>query len=80
MQIKYDPKINDYVQWKEHEGWVYFKCSEYITIEIGVKLKPHCEYNERSLHCKDHILLVCPSWHWDELIYKKSRKSIYDED
>ena len=28
----YVPKLDDYVKWKDHEGWVYFQCSEYITI------------------------------------------------
>ena len=46
--MSYVPKINDYVIWNHHgiihEGWVYFVDSAYITIEIGVKPKPNCEY------------------------------------
>ena len=43
------PEVNDYVAWNTpmglvHKWWVYFKCEDYITIEIGVKPKPHCEY------------------------------------
>ena len=35
--MKYIPQVDDYVKWKEHEGWVYFKCDDSISIEIGVK-------------------------------------------
>lgn len=76
---KYEPEVNDYVQWRNHQGWVYFKDEEHITIEIGVKDRPHCEYTKNSLHCKDHILIVCQNWYWHELKYVKSRKSIYEE-
>jgi hypothetical protein len=33
--MTYIPNINDYVNWKtkKNEGWVYFKCDDYITIE-----------------------------------------------
>ena len=42
----YEPKVNDYVQWTEYvEGWVYFKCDEYISIEMSVKPKD-CENYE----------------------------------
>ena len=33
----YQPQVDDYVKWKDHEGWVYFKCEQSISIEIGVK-------------------------------------------
>jgi hypothetical protein len=30
----YEPQVNDFVKWnKGVEGWVYFKCEDYITIE-----------------------------------------------
>ena len=40
-----DPKVNDYVIWDKgeygkDEGWVYFFCDEYITIETSVRPKP----------------------------------------
>ena len=43
--MTYTPKVNDYVKWtdslgKVTEGWVYFVCKDYFTIEIGVKDKP----------------------------------------
>jgi hypothetical protein len=83
MTTPYDPQVNDYVHWKseykDHMGWVYFKDEEYITIELGVKDKPHCVYSKNSLHCKEHLLLVCHKFFWNELTYIKSRKSVYDE-
>ena len=80
--MSYIPKVNDYVKWRNHQGWVYFKDidNEYITIEIGVKIKPKSTYSRVQLHRKDHILIVCHSEYWNELKYIKSRKSIYHED
>ena len=45
----YIPKVNDYVVWDQgdygyNEGWVYFVDEEYITIEVGVKPRPPCQY------------------------------------
>ena len=37
--MNYIPQVDDYVRWKNHEGWVYFKCDQSISIEIGVKDK-----------------------------------------
>jgi hypothetical protein len=36
--MTYTPNINDYVEWKTkgQEGWVYFRCDDYITIETYV--------------------------------------------
>ena len=49
--MSYVPKVNDYVIWKKEyggdvEGWVYFMCNDYITIEVGVKDK--CDENYRE--------------------------------
>ena len=52
-------KVNDYVQWNDLQGWVYFKCEEYITIEISVKDKPYCEYSKSDKHQKVHCCVVC---------------------
>jgi hypothetical protein len=71
------PEVNQYVKWHHNghvdEGWVYFKCPEYITIEVGTK--PKCEENIKDccLHKKTHILVVCHHWYWDELEYVKER-------
>ena len=37
--MTYVPQVDDYVKWKDHEGWVYFKCDQSLSIEIGVKDK-----------------------------------------
>ena len=76
---KYIPKVDDYVRWTRStgmidEGWVYFKCDETISIEVGVKDKPHCEYTREEKHKKIHILVCCPSYLWDELEYVKNRR------
>ena len=80
MDEPYVPKVNDYVIWDKgeygsHEGWVYFYCDEYITIETGVRPKP-----KETLDCKSsnhhkmiHKLLLCHSGYWEQLQYVKSR-------
>ena len=86
----YEPQVDDYVRWTTalgmvHEGWVYFKCDptpkkkgfpkveHYITIELGVqnKSKEECQ---KSLHKKNHVLLLCYHYHWHELEYVKNRR------
>ena len=44
--MTYTPKVNDYVNWKtkSQEGWVYFKCDDYITIETYVWEKDQENY------------------------------------
>ena len=73
--MSYVPVVNDYVRWKQKnfidEGWVYFKCGEYITIEVGTKDKPDELVN---MHKKTHILVVCHSQYWNDLEYIKNRK------
>jgi hypothetical protein len=53
VHMTYTPQVNDYVVWKDIEGWVYFTCDEYITIEVGTKPK----HDGLSKHKKDHILV-----------------------
>ena len=82
MSKPYIPKVNDYVIWDKgggdkHQGWVYFICDEYITIELGVKPKPYCEHTRDERHKMIHILLLCHEQFWNELKYIKSRKSPY---
>ena len=75
-----------------HEGWVYFKgdpvdnkkrikdgwnpISQYITIEIGVRPKPHCVYSSGKpmRHKLIHILILCNRENWGELEYIKNRR------
>ena len=75
--MKYVPKLNDYVAWTNSlgqvtEGWVYYCGDEHISIEVDVKEKPD---ELVSMHKKIHVLVVCYSWHWDELEYVKSRRN-----
>ena len=75
-----------------HEGWVYFKgdpvdnvkrkkegwkpLSQYITIETGVKPKPHCVYSSGKpmRHKLIHILILCNRENWHELEYIRNRR------
>jgi len=80
--MTYVPKVNDYVKWNKngviHEGWVYFVDNLYITIEIGVKPKPNCEYTREEKHKFIHTLLLCFPEQWKDLTYVKRRKSVYE--
>ena len=76
---EYEPQVNDYVIWEKigternDEGWVYFKCEEYITIETSIKPKPPCAVSN-SKHRYIHTLLLCPNQFWGQLKYVKSRE------
>ena len=70
-ESNYTPIVDDYVKWKDLEGWVYYKGDEYITIEIGVKDKPDTLVD---MHKKIHTLVVCQNWYWNELEYVKNRR------
>ena len=74
---KYIPQVDDYVIWKDHEGWVYFFDDLYITIELGIKPKPNCEYTREEKHKYIHTLLLCYRQYWGDLKYKYSRKNKY---
>lgn len=79
--MSYEPKVNDYVKWsKGIEGWVYFKDSEYLTIEISVKPKDSVNYKACSLHRNERLLVLCYKSQWNQLEHIKSRESIYSED
>jgi len=76
----YEPKVNDYVKWKEHiEGWVYFKGDEYITIEMGVKPKDDKNYEACSIHRNDRLLALCYKRQWKELVCLGHRENKYSE-
>ena len=82
--MSYVPKVNDYVTWSKDngygvEGWIYFKDSEYITIEINVKPKDQINYAACNIHRNDRLLVLCYKSDWDQLNYIKSRESVYDE-
>jgi len=77
ITMSYIPEVNDYVKWKDHEGWVYYKGDEYLTIELGTNPKTD---DLVPIHKKSHILLVCYNYYWDELEYVRKRKSKYEEE
>lgn len=78
--MKYVPQVNDYVKWsKGVEGWVYFTCSEYITIEQFVRPKDPENYQACSIHRNDRLLVICYEYDWKNLEYIKSRKSVHEE-
>ncbi len=76
---KYQPQVDDYVVWNRNghidEGWVYFKCDEYITIETAVRPKPKCQYARNDPHKYIHTLLLCPHNLWYQLKYMTNRRS-----
>lgn len=76
--MSYTPKVNDYVKWKDIEGWIYSIDEEeiYLTIEIAVKPKLD---NHVKFHRKVHCLVCCYKMNWDELVFVKRRDSKYDE-
>lgn len=81
--MNYDPQINDYVVWNDGrgvEGWVYFKCKDYITIEHSVRPKDPENYYACSLHRNERLLVLCYKKQWEELEYIKSRQSVYEEE
>jgi hypothetical protein len=79
--MKYDPKVNDYVKWnnsKGVEGWVYFKGTEYITIEMGVRPKDSENLYACSIHTNERLLVLCYKSEWNQLEYVRSRESIHE--
>ena len=66
----YDPKVNDYVKWnngKGIEGWIYFKCKEYVTIEQSVRPKDCENYEACALHANERLLVLCYHNQWKQL-------------
>ena len=78
----YEPQVNDYVIWdqgKNIEGWVYFKDETYITIEVCVRPKDCINYEACSIHRNERLLVLCYHNQWKELVYVRSRDSVYEE-
>jgi len=79
--MKYEPAVNDYVIWKPHiKGWVYYKDTEYITIESMVRPKDDINLIAAPFHANNRLLVICYNNQWNELTYVKTRKSIYEEE
>ena len=82
--VVWEREVNGKIE--RDEGWVYFKSGpvepkkgwttpvEYITIEVGVKPKPFCNYAKNDPHKMIHILLLCYKPQWEELKYVKHRR------
>lgn len=77
--MSYTPRVDDYVKFRNVEGWVYFVCSDYITIEISVKDKSEESFKDSSLHKKVHCLIVCYVHDWEELKYVKHRRGVIED-
>jgi len=80
--MNYEPQVNDFVVWnngKDVEGWVYFRCDDYITIEHRVRPKDKLNYLACSIHANERLLVICYKEQWKQLEYIKSRTSIYEE-
>jgi len=79
--MTYQPQVNDYVKWnKGVEGWIYFECEDYVTIEHIVRPKDELNYLACSIHANERLLVICYREQWNQLEYIKSRKSIYEEE
>ena len=76
--MSYEPNVNDYVKWNKEkhsvEGWVYYKDSEYITIETSVKCKDPDNINDCPIHQKTHTLVLCFPEYYYQLEYVKCRQ------
>ena len=71
LNMHYTPKIDDYVKWRNIEGWVYYLDEDHLTIEISVKPKAD---NLVPMHKKHHCLIVVNNYEYDELVYVNSRR------
>ena len=69
--MKYIPQIDDYVSWRNVEGWVYYVDDTHLTIEISVRPK---EDDLVPMHRKHHCLVVVQYFQYDELVYVNSRR------
>lgn len=76
--MSYSPKVNDYVIWKNKnlQGWIYFKCKSYVTIEVLVRPKNEENLIHSPIHRNERLLAVCYSSNWSELNYVKCREKV----
>ena len=79
--MSYEPQVNHYVKWtKGVDGWIYFKCEEYVTIEYNVRPKDEVNLDCCPIHKNDRLLVICYKNQWYQLEYVKSRESVYEEE
>ena len=74
--MNYEPRINDRVKWREHEGWVYSITDEYFTLEVATKLK---EDDLVTMHKKHHVLILVFNEEFSNVTYLGHRLSQYDD-
>ena len=67
--MKYIPRLNDYVSWRNVEGWVYYVDEDHLTIEISVRPKGD---DLVPRHKNYHCLIVVQDYQYDELVYVNS--------
>ena len=76
----YKPRLNDYVQWQNGvEGWVYFVCKSYITIETIVRPKDEQNIQDCCLHHNTRVLVLCYENQWNELTLLGHRTDKYSD-
>ena len=74
--MMYEPKINDRVKWRDHEGWVYTITDEYFILEVATKPK---EDNLLPTHKKHHVLVLVFNNEFNNVVYLGHRQSQYDD-
>lgn len=79
MPNPYSPRVNDYVRWKNEEGWVYFVDSEYITIETRTIPKDDANVNACPIHQNNRVLVLCYHSDWHQLEYITRRSSRHEQ-
>ena len=72
----YTPRVNDRIQYKEHEGWVYCITDEYFTLEVATTLK---QDDLVTMHKKHHVLIVVYNDQYQYCTYLGHRLSPYDD-
>ena len=70
----YTPRIDDYVRWRGDEGWVYFVCPDYFTLEVLAKCKDEEDIQYCPIHKKIHVLVVCYRQFWKDVEYLSNRR------
>ena len=74
--MNYVPKLDDYVSWRNVEGWVYYIDDDHLTVEISVRPK---EDDLVPRHKKHHCLVVVQKYQLNGFCNKiVTLKSIQD--
>ena len=79
MTTNYKPRLNDYVKWKNLEGWIYYVDKEYVTIETSVTPKPKEDLDKGTPHKNNRCLVICFPKQYCELEYVTHRESVHSK-